>query len=87
MEALREYLNSLSQEDQKAFAKRCNTSVSYLRKAISRAKTHGDKIGMLLAVDLERGSDGKIRREQLLPDVDWAKFQPTKKYSRTNAAA
>ncbi len=87
MEALREYLKTLSPDEQKAFAERCGTSVSYLRKMLSLSKK-GKKIGMNLAVDIERETAGQVRREQLLPLVDWAKFQPApKKFRRTNVAA
>ncbi len=86
MEALREYLKTLSPDEQAAYAKRSGTTLNYLRKAISRAINHGDKIGMSLAVDLERESGGKVRCEQLLPDVDWAQLRSAaKKYPRPNA--
>lgn len=67
MEKLREYLNNLSTEEQSAFVRRCNTSVSYLRKAIS-AKQH---LGPNLAIAIERETDGAVSCEDLRPDVDW----------------
>jgi DNA-binding transcriptional regulator YdaS (Cro superfamily) len=67
METLRLYLNSLSTDEQKAFALRCGTSLGYLRKAISC----GHKVGSKLAIDIERESDGTVTCESLLPEADW----------------
>lgn len=67
MKALREYLNSMEPRAQKAFAKRCGTSVGYLRKAISVDQ----RIGESLVIAIERESDGHVRCEQLRADVDW----------------
>lgn len=67
MKALRKYLNGLSPAEQIAFAKRCGTSVGYLRKAISAQQ----RIGESLAISIERESDGVVRCEQVRPDVDW----------------
>lgn len=67
MEKLRLYLNSLSTDEQKAFALRCGTSVGYLRKAVSI----GHKLGPKLAIDIERESSGAVTCESLLPDADW----------------
>lgn len=68
METLRRYLNSLSTDEQKAFARRCNTSIGYLRNAISTGKNLGDG----LAIAIERESDRQVRCEEIRPDVDWA---------------
>lgn len=67
METLREYLNSLDTSEQEDFASRCETSLSYLRKAISV----NQKIGERLVIAIERESSGAVRCEQLRPDVDW----------------
>lgn len=67
MEALGEYLNSLPVSDQAIFAAACGTSLSYLRKAVS--KKH--KVGMGLAIAIERESQRKVTVEQIRPDVDW----------------
>jgi len=67
METLREYLNSLESSEQEAFVRRCGTSLSYLRKAISAEQ----KIGERLVIAIERESAGAVRCEQLRPDVDW----------------
>jgi DNA-binding transcriptional regulator YdaS (Cro superfamily) len=68
MESLRKFLNSLEPSEQVDFAARCETSVGYLRKAISTKQA----IRESLAIDIERESGGKVRVESIRPDVDWA---------------
>lgn len=68
MQALRQHLNSLSVTDQHAFARKCGTTLNYLRKAISVRQ----KIGESLVINIERETRGAITCEQLRPDVDWA---------------
>lgn len=67
MENLRLFLNSLSTDEQAAFALRCETSVGYLRKAISI----GQPISEKTVIAIERETHGRIRCEELRPDVDW----------------
>jgi DNA-binding transcriptional regulator YdaS (Cro superfamily) len=67
MEKLRTFLNDLSTKDQEAFADRCDTSVGYLRKAMAI----GQQLGEKLVIAIERESKGKVRCEDLRPDVDW----------------
>lgn len=67
MEKLRTYLNGLSTDEQTKFAERCETSVGYLRKAISI----GQKLSEKLVISIERESEGAVRCEELRPDVDW----------------
>jgi len=67
METLREYLNSLGTSEQEDFAGRCETSLSYLRKAISVKQLLGER----LVIAIERESGGAVRCEKLRPDVDW----------------
>lgn len=68
MDTLRTYLNSLSVPQQADFAKRCETTVGYLRKAISQGQRIGEKTTILI----ERESGGVVTCEELRPDVDWA---------------
>lgn len=68
MEKLRAYLNNLKTSEQSAFAQGCDTSVGYLRKAIST----GQRLGEGLCISIERESASFIRCEDLRPDVDWA---------------
>lgn len=72
---LREYINSLTTEQQEKFAVRCETSVGYLRKALSR----GQKIGESLCIAIEKESGRKVTCEEVRPDVDWAYLRGTKK--------
>lgn len=66
-EALRAYLNELKPTDQRKFAKRCKTSVGYLRKAISTKP----EIDVQLAAALDRESGGRVDCRRLRPGVDW----------------
>lgn len=68
MKSLQSYLNDLQVTDQVAFASRCGTTVGYLRKAISK----GQQLGEKLVINMERESGGRLRCEELRPDVDWA---------------
>jgi DNA-binding transcriptional regulator YdaS (Cro superfamily) len=67
MDELLEYLNSLAREEQEDLATRCDTTVGYLRKAISV----GQKLRTELAVDLDRETGGKVSCSRLRPDIDW----------------
>lgn len=62
------YLDKLNPVDQQTFAKRCGTSVDYLKQIASGTRRPGAK----LAVDIERESLGAVPVEELLPEVDWA---------------
>lgn len=68
MDELLAYLNGLDADARTAFATRCGTSVGYLRKACSK----GQKLGVSLAINIERESQGAVRCEVLRPDADWA---------------
>ncbi|MCR4158802.1 helix-turn-helix domain-containing protein [Kerstersia gyiorum] len=50
------------------YARRCGTTVSYLRKAASI----GQRLGEGLCISLDRESCGQVSCESLRPDVDWA---------------
>jgi DNA-binding transcriptional regulator YdaS (Cro superfamily) len=66
---LKAYLDALPNVAAKAdFAKRCGTTWNYLRLVPYGLKTAGES----LAINIERESAGKIRVEDLRPDVDWA---------------
>ena len=67
MRLLLEYLNSLPAADQAAFAKRCGTTVGYLRKAVSV----GQRLRAEVCINIERESGGRVRCEALRPEVDW----------------
>jgi DNA-binding transcriptional regulator YdaS (Cro superfamily) len=67
MTKLRDYLNSLSTEEQADLAQRCETSVGFLRKAISIKQD----ISAETVIALERETNGEVRCEDLRPDIDW----------------
>ncbi|RYD94407.1 MAG: Cro/Cl family transcriptional regulator [Sphingobacteriales bacterium] len=73
MNPLRAYLNSMPPDEQGAFARRCGTSIGYLRKAISK----GQLLGEGLCINLERESSRAVRCEDLRVDVDWAFIRGT----------
>ena len=68
MKTLRTYLNGLPRPEQVAFAKRCGTTIGYMRKAISTGQLF--RAGVTLAIDRESG--GVVRCESIRPDIDWA---------------
>lgn len=65
---LRTYLKTLSPPQQTEFAKRCGTTIGYLRKWLCV----GTHIGPSTAIAIERESGGLVRCEELAPNVDWA---------------
>jgi len=67
MEKLRSYLNSLSTDQQIAYALACGTTLNYLRKAISK----GQEFKAALCINLVRESQGHLVHEDLLPEADW----------------
>lgn len=67
MQKLLDYLNGLEPAERDAFAMRCETTMGYLRKAISV----GQKIGAEICIRIERESDGAVQCEHIRPDVDW----------------
>lgn len=67
METLRDYINSLSTPEQKVFADEAGTSIGFLRKAISV----NQKLGEGICIRLVKASGGKLKPEDLRPDVDW----------------
>ena len=71
METLRQFLNSISPDEQAAFAERAGTTVGFLRKAISINQTLGEG----LCIRLELASQGQVRADSLRPDVPWADFR------------
>lgn len=82
MDTLRRYLNSLSVEAQRVFARAAGTTVGYLRKAIST----GQLLGEGLCINIEKASGGMVRCEALRPDVDWEYLRGTATNVLTEAA-
>ena len=65
---LTDYLESLNVAGRREFARRCGTSLEYLRQVASGLR----KPKAQLAVTVSRESGGRVSVESLLPDVDWA---------------
>jgi DNA-binding transcriptional regulator YdaS (Cro superfamily) len=68
---LREYLNAMTVTEQNAFVKKCESSLSYLRKAISVKQL----LAPALCVTIEIASAKSVTRKELRPD-DWEKIWP-----------
>jgi len=83
METLRLFLNSLAKPEQDAFAKRCGTSLGYLRKAISVKP----KLSESLVIALERESGGAVPCELLRPDIDWEYLSSRRVVKSTRTAS
>lgn len=64
MNELKIYLNSLTMKEQVDFARRCDTSVGYLRKAISK----NSRLGTEICVAIERETNGLVTRKHLIED-------------------
>ncbi len=74
MEKLKQYLNSLTKEQQASFAKSCKTTIGYLRTAISDQRTFKTK----LAIAIEKQSAGVVRVEDIVPEADWSFIRKNK---------
>lgn len=73
MDKLIQFLNRMPPPDQAVFAKRCGTTVGYLRKAVSKRQKLGDG----LCINIERESGRAVLCEDLRPDCDWAFLRGT----------
>lgn len=73
MNKLLRYLNALPPAQQADFAKRCGTTVGYLRKAISI----GQALREALCINIERESAEAVLCDDLRTDVDWSYLRGT----------
>lgn len=71
MEELLAYINGSTAEQRSAFATDCDTTINYLRKAIST----GQLLGPVLCVAIERATSGHVTRKTLRP-ADWQDIWP-----------
>ena len=67
------YIKSLSKDELKSFADRCETSPQHLQQIYRGNRRAGEN----LAINIERESNQAILCEQLRPDVDWAYLRST----------
>jgi DNA-binding transcriptional regulator YdaS (Cro superfamily) len=73
MKELQAFLNGLTPAEQVDFARRCATTIGYLRKAISKRQRLGESI----CIAIERESMRRVICEDLRGDVDWAFLRNT----------
>ena len=59
------YWRELTEVQRKSLAERLKTSTEYLRLVLSGHK----KAGPLLAKKLDKETDGKVKKDQLRPDI------------------
>lgn len=78
---LKSYLAELSGPEREAFAAACDCALGHLNNITSNTRTCGEK----LAIAIERETKGKVRCEDLRPDVDWAFLRGTSRQRRTQA--
>lgn len=71
MEKLLAYINNCTAVQREALATSCETSINYLRKAISTRQL----LGPVLCVLIERATGGQVTRKDLRPD-DWQDIWP-----------
>lgn len=73
MDTLLIFLNGMAIPEREVFAGKCGTTVGYLRKACSIRQ----RLGADLCIEIERESLGRVRVEDLRPDVDWGYLRAT----------
>lgn len=86
---LHEYLKDLDKASIEALAARCKTSVGQLKQVAYGFR----RASPVLAIDLDRETQGKVSCEALRPDIDWAylrekrhRKQPTEADRRAHLA-
>ena len=70
-----DYLKSLPRDDRSDFAERCGTTLGHLQNAAYGYKPFGAE----LAIRIEAETKGKVRAEELRPDVPWHVIRGKKK--------
>ena len=69
MENLRKFLKNLSPDEQIIFAKKCGTTIKYLRK---RLCDKSSRLGEKICIEIEDKTNGQVTCEELRPDVNWS---------------
>jgi hypothetical protein len=74
--AFRAYFNALTPEQRHQFARDCETTELYIRKALFRGK-----VGPAMALRWEKASGGEITRDMLYPKWRqvWDEWEPPKR--------
>lgn len=68
MNTLKQFLKQLTPDEQVEFARKCGTSLGYIRKAMSI----NQRFSAELCIKFEQYSLGDVRCEDLRPDINWA---------------
>jgi DNA-binding transcriptional regulator YdaS (Cro superfamily) len=68
MNTFHAYFKSLTKDERQAIADQVGTSVAYLWQIAYEQRPCRES----LAIEIEKASKGKVRVEDLRPDVDWA---------------
>ncbi|MFC5551775.1 YdaS family helix-turn-helix protein [Massilia aerilata] len=82
MDKLLAFLNKLDKSERAEFCAACETTESYLRKAVSV----NQRLGENLCINIDKASCGAVRCEDLRPDVDWAYLRGTAKDQQAGGA-
>lgn len=64
---LKDFFLSLSSEEKKTFAKKCNTSVGYIQQIYNGFRSCSAE----LAIEIDKNSNGTVSCEQLSPTTDF----------------
>lgn len=72
---LRKFLkdNDIKGDSLDEFAQRCETTAGQIKQVAGEFRRAGES----LAINIERETGGKVRCEELRPDVDWAYIRGT----------
>lgn len=68
MDKLRSYINALPTAEQFHFARRCGTTIAYLRNVLNANNRR--RFGLALASAIERETGGQVTVEDLRSDID-----------------
>lgn len=79
---LHEYLKDLDKASIEALAARCKTSVGQLKQVAYGFR----RASPVLAIDLDRETQGTVPCETLRPDIDWAYLREKRHQHESHAA-
>ena len=78
---LKDYLAELTPDERQTFADACESSVGHIKNIGYGYKPCAEK----LAIAIEKNSGGKVRCEDLRPDVDWQFLRDSDAAERSKA--
>jgi DNA-binding transcriptional regulator YdaS (Cro superfamily) len=80
---LKAFLQTMTLEERKAFAKRCGSSAGHLNNISYGYRPCAEA----LAISIEKESGRRVTCEEIRPDVDWAYLRNTPPRKSLNSAA